>query len=71
MLFSKSTRIILGPDCHEYVVEARAIGRGVHSMQGIHPGDGVVPVVRAWTEAGHGAGRRGQLCFDFIACLQL
>eukprot|EP00913_Durusdinium_trenchii_P015878 g14922.t1 len=42
VLLKDSQRFILGPDCFEFVAE------------GLHPGDAAVPIVRAWTDAGHG-----------------
>ena len=43
ILLNSPNRFIVGPDCFELVAE------------GLHPGDAAVPMVRAWTDAGHGA----------------
>lgn len=42
LFLNSSNRFIVGPDCFELVAE------------GLHPGDAAVPIVRAWTEVGHG-----------------
>lgn len=52
VLLKDSQRFILGPDCFEFVAE------------GLHPGDAAVPIVRAWTDAGHGGWSRLPLDAD-------